>query len=354
MKLLKEDAQFPDLKLSGDLREFLNSDRVKEAFQSFDIQEIYELYELYESVNDGLYDNSIITKLLFSLRINPLDYLIDSIPAYCFFDIDINPLILNNHIQSIGDRAFESNNRVDSISIPSSCRIIGDHIFANCPNLQEIDLGIGVQELGKGCFFGDDKLTQITLPRSLKSINLNTFEYSNVSKLSFAGTSDEFVQKLENTSLIGLGIKITEVNCSDKVLDLKKYFKDPELVQPDITNATGLFRIRTTDSYTLTVRKYDPKSDTFDLGWTANQGVVHSSEITFTTEKEATDFIEKANLQGGIKLGRTNKPYDLYKVNTHAGPCYLTKQYIEWLFLDTVMNNRDLNKKLPSRLIIRS
>ena len=69
--------------------------------------------------------------------------------------------------------------------------------------------------------------------------------------------------------------------------------------------------------------------------------------------RKTTDFIEKANLQGDIKLGRTNKPYDLYKVNTQAGPCYLTKQYIEWLFLDTFMNNRDLNKKLPSRLIIR-
>ena len=71
------------------------------------------------------------------------------------------------------------------------------------------------------------------------------------------------------------------------------------------------------------------------------------------SESEANDFIEKANLQGDIKLGRTNKPYDLYKVDTQAGPCYLTKQYIEWLLWDSVMNNKDINKKLPSRLIIR-
>ena len=350
MKLLKEDIQFPDFELTDKLKIFLTLDEVKEAFQSSNIQEVYKLYESYTHTTTL---NTDITQLFFNLGINPLNYL-TIIPACFSCNIDINPLILNDHIQSIGGSAFEGNFSVDSISVPSSCKVIGNYAFARCHNLLKIDLGVGVQELGDSCFFDDPKLTQITLPKSLKSINLNTFRQSNVSKLSFAGTADEFTGKLENNTLIGLfGVKITEVNCSDGVLDLKKYFKDPEIIQPDITNATGLFRIRTTNSYTLTVRKYDPKSDTFGFGWTANQGVVHSSEITFTTEKEATDFIEKANLQGDIKLGRTNKPYDLYKVNTQAGPCYLTKQYIEWLFLDTFMNNRDLNKKLPSRLIIR-
>lgn len=349
MKLLKEDIQFPDFKLSNTLKTFLNLDEVKEAFKESDIQEIYKLYESY---TQSKYMNTDITQLLFNLGINPLNYLA-TIPAYCFYRIDINPVRLNNYIQSIGNGAFKYNNNIDSVSIPDSCKIIGEYAFSHCVNLQAIDLGNGVQELGKDCFEYSDKLTYITLPKSLQSINLDTFSKSNITDLSFTGTSDEFTGKLENKTLIGLDVKITEVNCSDKVLYLKKYFKDPELIQPDITNATGLFRIRTTNSYTLTVRKYDPKSDTFGFGWTANQGVVHSSEITFTTEQEATDFIEKANLQGDIKLGRTNKPYDLYKVNTQAGPCYLTKQYIEWLFLDTAMNNRDLNKKLPSRLIIR-
>ncbi len=350
MKLLKENIKFPDFELSDNLKKFLNLDEVKEAFQSFDIQEIYKLYE---SFTRNPYMNTDITKLLFNLDINPVDYFIDNIPAYCFYSMDINPVKLNNYIQSIGDGAFRYNNSIDSVSIPDSCKIIGEYAFSYCLNLQAVALGNNVQEIGKDCFEYSDKLTYITLPKSLQSINLNTFSKSNITDLSFTSTADEFVQKLENKTLIGLDVKITEVNCSDKVLYLKKYFNDPELIQPDITNATGLFRIRTSNSYTLTARKYDPKSDTFGFGWTANQGVVHSSEITFTTEKEATNFIEKANLQSDIKLGRTNKPYDLYKVNTQAGPCYLTKQYIEWLFLDTVMNNRDLNKKLPPRLIIR-
>lgn len=350
MKLLKEDIKFPDFELSDTLKKFLMLDEIKEAFQSFNIQEVYKLYESYTHTK---YMNTDITQLFFNLGINPLNYL-TIIPASCFYNMDINPLILNNRTQSIGGSAFEGNNNVDSISVPSSCKVIGNYAFARCHNLQKIDLGAGVQELGDSCFFDDLKLTQITLPKSLKSINLNIFRQSNVSKLSFVGTVDEFTGKLENNTLTGLlGVKITEVNCSDGVLDLEKYFKDPELIQPNITNATGLFRIRTSNSYTLTARKYDPKSDTFGFGWTVNRGVVHSSEITFTTESEANDFIEKANLQGNIKLSRTNKPYDLYKVDTQAGPCYLTKQYIEWLLLDSVMNNKDINKKLPSRLIVR-
>lgn len=350
MKLLKEDIQFPDFELGDKLKRFLNLDEVKEAFKESDIQKIYTIYK--KSKYFISLDNLDITKLFFNLGINPLTYLTD-IPDYAFYEIDLNPLIFNNNLKYINYRAFEGNQVIDSISIPDSCEKIEAFAFANCLNLHKVHLGNNIQELGFNCFYNDNKLTSITLPRSLQSIYLNSFLSSGVEDLSYTGTADDFVQKLENKTLIGLDVKITKVSCSDKLLDLKEYFNDPELIQPDITNATGLFRIRTTNSYTLTARKYDPKSDTFGFDWTANQGVVHSSEITFTTEKEATDFIEKANLQSDIKLGRTNKPYSLYKVDTQAGPCYLTKQYIEWLLLDTVMNNRDINKKLPSRLIVR-
>lgn len=350
MKLLKEDIQFPDFELNDKLKRFLNLDEVKEAFKESDIQKIYTMYKKSKYFINS--DNLDITKLFFNLGINPLTYLTD-ILDYAFYEIDLNPLIFNNHLKYINCRAFEGNQAIDSISIPDSCEKIENLAFANCLNLHEVHLGNNIQELGFNCFYNDNKLTSITLPRSLQSIYLNSFLSSGVEDLSYTGTADEFTQKLENKTLIGLNIKINKVSCSDKLLDLKEYFNDPELIKPDITNATGLFRIRTSNSYTLTARKYDPKSNTFGFDWTANQGVVHSSEITFTTESEANDFIEKANLQGDIKLSRTNKPYSLYKVDTQAGPCYLTKQYIEWLLLDTVMNNRDINKKLPSRLIVR-
>lgn len=350
MRLLKEDIQFPDFELGDKLKRFLNLDEVREAFKESDIQKIYTMYKKSKYFIN--LDTLDITKLFFNLGINPLTYLTD-IPDYAFYEIDLNPLIFNNNLRYINYRTFEGNQAIDSISIPDSCELIDNYAFSRCYNLQEIYLGTNIQELGENCFWMDEKLTQVTLPRSLKSINLNIFTRSGVHDLSYTGTSDDFIQKLENKTLIGLYTKISEVKCYDKILDLKKYFNDPELIQPDITNATGLFRIRTSNSYTLTARKYDPKSDTFGFDWTANQGVVHSSEITFTTESEANDFIEKANLQGDIKLSRTNKPYSLYKVDTQAGPCYLTKQYIEWLLLDTVMNNRDINKKLPSRLIVR-
>lgn len=349
MKLLKEDIKFPDSELSYKLRGFMKLDAVQEAFKDSDIQKIFDMYTKYKGYEAE--DNSI-TKLFFNLDINPLPYLIN-IPYFAFYNIDLNPITFNNRLKSIDYSAFMNNKAIQSISIPDSCEKIAGGAFANCLNLHEVHLGNNIQELDNECFYNDSKLTSITLPKSLQSITLNSFLSSGVEDLSYTGTADDFVQKLENKTLIGLDIKITKVNCSDGVLDLKKYFNEPELIQPNITNATGLFRLRTSNSYTLTARKYDPKSDTFGFGWTANQGVVHSSEITFTTEKEATNFIKKANLQGDIKLGRTNKPYDLYKVDTQAGPCYLTKQYIEWLLWDSVMNNKDINKKLPSRLIVR-
>lgn len=351
MKILKEDIQFPNFQLDNKLKMFLSLDEVKEAFEESNIQKIYTMYTKIIGS-----DSLDMTKLFFNLGINPLTYLTD-IPDYAFYKIDLNPLIFNNQLKYINYRTFEGNNIIDSISIPDSCKLIDNYAFARCSNLQKVQLGNGVQELGENCFEDDEKLTHITLPKSLQSINLNIFSRSGVEDLSYTGIVDEFIQKLYNKTLIGLHIKITKVNCSDGVLDLKKYFNDPELISPDITNATGLFRIKNYigdyNAYTLTVKKYDPKFGTFGFGWTANQGVSHSSEITFTTEAEATDFIKKANLQGNIRLGRTNKPYNLYRVNTVAGPCYLTEQYIKWVLSDAVLHNKDLNKKLPSRLIIR-
>lgn len=348
MKLLKEYMQFPDVKMDDDFKEFLSHDTVRKAFQESDFEELYNLSTEYV----GEYFNSKLSSLLLSLDINPIKYL-TVIPSYSFFYIDLDDVEFDPQLKAIENNAFYSNTAVTLVSIPDSCKYIENFAFGNCRNLQEIKLGNNVEQLGLSCFFNDNKLLSITLPRSMQSIDLGTFSGSGITEIQYQGTSDEFAQKLRQKTLIGSSTKVKKIICSDKTQDLKEYFNDPELIQPDIVNSTGFFRIKGYHSYTLTVRKYDPKSDTFGFGWTSNQGVVHSSEITFTSEAEANNFIQKANLTGVEGLRKTNKSYSLYKVNTEAGPCYLTEQYINWLFVNTVTNNRDLNKKLPSRLIVR-
>ena len=347
MKLLKEYIQFPDVKLDDDFKEFLSHDDVRKAFQESDFEELYNLSTRYV----GEYFNSKLSSLLLSLNINPIKDLA-VIPRYSFSGIDLDNVQFNPYLKAIERSSFHDNTTITSVSIPDSCKYIGDYAFSDCHNLQKIKLGNNIEQLGWGCFFNDNKLLSITLPRSMQSIDLGTFNGSGITEIQYQGTSDEFIQKLRQKTLIGSSTKVSKIICSDKTQDLKEYFNEPELIQPDIVNSTGFFRIKGYN-YTLTVRKYDPKSDTFGFGWTANQGVVHSSEITFTSEAEANNFIQKANLTGVEGLRKTNKPYSLYKVNTEAGPCYLTEQYINWLFVNTVTNNRDLNKKLPSRLIVR-
>ena len=348
MKLLKEDIKFPDVKLDDDFKEFLSHDDVRKAFQESDFEELYNLSTRYV----GEYFNSKLSSLLLSLNSNPIKDL-TVIPIYSFSGIDLDNVQFNPYLKAIERSSFHDNTTITSVSIPDSCKYIDDYAFSDCHNLQKIKLGNNIEQLGWGCFFNDNKLLSITLPRSMQSIDLGTFNGSGITEIQYQGTSDEFIQKLRQKTLIGSDTKVKKIICSDKTQDLKEYFNDPELIQPDIVNSTGFFRIKGYNSYTLTVRKYDPKSDTFGFGWTSNQGVVHSSEITFTSEAEANDFIKKANLTGVEGLRKTNKPYSLYKVNTEAGPCYLTEQYINWLFVNTVANNRDLNKKLPSRLIVR-
>ena len=162
MKLLKEYIQFPDVKLDDDFKEFLSHDTVRKAFQTSDFEELYNLSTEYV----GEYFNSKLSSLLLSLDINPIKYL-TVIPSYSFFYIDLDDVEFDPQLKAIENNAFYSNTAVTLVSIPDSCKYIENFAFGNCRNLQEIKLGNNVEQLGLSCFFNDNKLLSITLPRSM-------------------------------------------------------------------------------------------------------------------------------------------------------------------------------------------
>ncbi|MCX7591167.1 MAG: leucine-rich repeat domain-containing protein, partial [Kiritimatiellae bacterium] len=64
-------------------------------------------------------------------------------------------------VTAIGDGAFNSCNRLTSLSVPDSVTNIGDLAFAYCTGLTNVFLGAGVCRIGFGVFEACEKLMSV-------------------------------------------------------------------------------------------------------------------------------------------------------------------------------------------------
>ena len=99
-------------------------------------------------------------------------------------------MILPEGLEYIGRSAFYQSN-VLSITIPGSCKYIGDYAFFGCRNLGinlvlnlgdsvqssqfELVLKEGIEHIGDRAFFGCDGLTTVTIPNSVAEIGIRAF-----------------------------------------------------------------------------------------------------------------------------------------------------------------------------------
>ena len=84
-------------------------------------------------------------------------------------------IVLPDIVTSIGDRAFEDCESLQSINIPDSVTSIGDGAFAFCRSLQSITIPDSVTFIGDGAFHGCESLQSINIPDSVTSIGDEAF-----------------------------------------------------------------------------------------------------------------------------------------------------------------------------------
>ena len=77
----------------------------------------------------------------------------------------------------IGDNAFNSCSKLDSIRIPKSIESIGYNAFRSCYNLKHVEIPNSVKKIEYGAFAWCKGLATITLPDGITAIESNTFEY---------------------------------------------------------------------------------------------------------------------------------------------------------------------------------
>ena len=82
---------------------------------------------------------------------------------------EINTVIIEDGVTSIGDAAFDGCAGLDEIVIPNSVASIGEIAFNGCYRMGEIAISAGVASIGSWAFYGCDSLTDILYGGSKKA-----------------------------------------------------------------------------------------------------------------------------------------------------------------------------------------
>ncbi len=89
--------------------------------------------------------------------------------------MQIEELEIGEGVTSIGNNTFEECENLKEIRLPMSINSIGDSAFANCVQIEELEIGEGVTSIGNNAFEECENLKEIRLPMSINSIGNRAF-----------------------------------------------------------------------------------------------------------------------------------------------------------------------------------
>jgi hypothetical protein len=93
-------------------------------------------------------------------------------------------LYIPEGVEYVEKVAFWYDDKLESITFPSSLREISDNSFSNIPNLKRVVIPEGLEKLIVQCFMGCENLELLDLPSTLHLLGWETFEgCKNLTKL---------------------------------------------------------------------------------------------------------------------------------------------------------------------------
>ena len=123
------------LELPEEFKDFLLQPETQKQLNTYDIKGIYD--KLNSSTSSKVKYIGLFTQLLYSIDINPLDYL-EYIPDFFLDSASLVTIKIPNNIKSINNYAFYNCSELASITIPDSVINIGEGAFAGYNKLQNI------------------------------------------------------------------------------------------------------------------------------------------------------------------------------------------------------------------------
>lgn len=129
--------------------------------------------------------------------------------------IDIPENIEGYLVTEICDGAIEENFRLESITIPSSVKVIGSNAFAFC-RLTEINIPDSVREIGCGIFNGCVGLSNVKISSSIRKIPMGAFKGTGIEEIYIPAS----VEKIEGEAFIDCyNLKCIHVDENNPIYD---------------------------------------------------------------------------------------------------------------------------------------
>ena len=152
---------------------------------------------------------------------------------------NIEYVIIEEGVASIGDNAFYNHGNLNSVEISSSVTAIGEGTFRSCYSLTDINIPNSVTSIGSGAFEGCNSLIHINIPNSVTWIGYSAFEGCN-----------SLIQINIPNSVSSIGphtfsscLSLTHINIPNSVFTIGDYaFSNcSKLTQINIPNSVFLF-----------------------------------------------------------------------------------------------------------------
>lgn len=173
------------LELPEDFKKFLLQPETQKQLSTYDIEGIYDKLN---SSSFKVNCISLFTQLLYSIGINPLDYL-EYIPYFFLYSTSLVAIKIPNNIKNINSYAFYDCRDFTSITIPSSVIEIGESAFSGYNKLQDIyitDIAAwcnisGLYNLmdygssSKNLYLNNELVTSILIPDGVTAIPPSAF-----------------------------------------------------------------------------------------------------------------------------------------------------------------------------------
>lgn len=204
-------------------------------------------------IPSGLYDETTGTYTSWEDLVDNGDIVIDP-SSYVIQSIDSNltgKLVLDNSVYGIANNGFE-NSSIDKIVFNDNIPRLGNYVFKNCSNLEEVDFGNApIDRIGLECFYNCTSLTDITIPNTCTSIGQGSF-YNCTSlreiDIPSSCTSLGMYMFLNCTSLERANIQGNITNLGES------FFSDCtnlyDITLPNTITAMGSFAFKNTPSLT--------------------------------------------------------------------------------------------------------
>ena len=110
-----------------------------------------------------------------------------------WYRFDINEIVVEDGVTSIGEDAFYDCTSLTSVAIPDRVTSIGECAFSYCTSLESITIPYGVTIIEEYTFSGCFSLTTVTIPDSVTKIGYCTFDECNsLTDVYYSGSESQW------------------------------------------------------------------------------------------------------------------------------------------------------------------